>query len=200
MRQFFGARRTGPLAVVIVILAVLAPLGSVWLLGPAQPGNLNFPFVLAVPAILAALVGALSGTPAWMLDRGASRRLWAFRILSLAIPVVLIVCGSLIDTLGEGSEFGPIAGLRNSLGFLGLSLIAAVLLGPKLSWTVPLLWIGVPPFFFFDRSADPVGIFTFYAQPASQSNSLIFAVAVFIVGFIAVVAYAPRDRWFLNQG
>lgn len=194
MRLFLASRRVIAITIAIVVVSALGAVSQGLKMGPiGRSGDLRFPAVLAVPAVIAALVAAVCGSPAPVREAAAAKRIRRFRMLSLGIGVA-VASSSIAATIPPLGAFGLAAAERNFAGFLGIALIGAFAVGPRLAWLPVLVAIGLPPFFFANRADDPVGILTFYARPASTASSALYAVALLVVGIIVVGVRTPRDR------
>ncbi len=186
---FLKSRRTLPYLAVAAVVFVTAFLAREWIVRPHEFGTLTFPLAMVAPAFYGLAIGALSGSPTPELDRGATRNLVRARGAQLAF--FLVVAGIFVGALATSPINGQsiLSAERNLLGFTGITLVCAAIVGPKLSWFIPLAWITLPPFYFVNREDDPVGIATFYAQADDQLSSLIFCLIVAGVGLALAVGF-----------
>jgi hypothetical protein len=117
--------------------------------------------------------------------------------------LVLALCGAAIGflALGAAVAFDPKTGTglvggvlpvaRNLLGFTGVALLCALVVGGLLSWVGPLAFVGVCQCAAIAGYSEPI---TWAARPPADRGGWIAAMVVFAVGLAAFTIRGPRIR------
>lgn len=142
------------------------------------------PTMLFVAPAAGSIVGASAFSPFADVERTVSRPLYAFRAGHLG---GLIFCAGLLFTgvlltfdLGDAwPEYPLLAFQRNLVGYTGLGLIGARLIGARSSWILP-----------FAAIASPLPWSTWSGIDAF---SWIIALSLFVTGFGVACLYGARD-------
>lgn len=151
-----------------------------------SPGDWSLiPMMLFVAPAAGSTVGASAFSPFADVERTVSCSLYAFRAGHLG---GLIFCASILftgvlltfDLAGAWPEYPVLAFLRNLLGYTGLGLLGARLLGARSSWILPFAAIASPL---------PWSIWS-----GTDAFSWIIALCLFLTGFGVACLYGARDQ------
>jgi len=97
------------------------------------------PWVVLLPLLSAAAIGISLRSAAPEIDSTGYRRLGLWR----AAQVGLLSATALVSVVAVTSQLegsiGQLAGVRNFIGFLGLSLLSGCLLGGRMAWLFPVV-------------------------------------------------------------
>lgn len=142
------------------------------------------PMMLFVAPAAGSIVGASAFSPFADVERTVSCPLYAFRAGHLG---ALIFCAGLLftgvlltfDLAGAWPEYPLLAFLRNLLGYTGLGLIGARLVGARSSWILPFAAIASPV---------PWSIWS-----GTDAFSWVIALSLFLTGFCVACLCGARD-------
>lgn len=184
---FLRSRQTGPISIALAAVAIAAGLG----LAASNSDDLNRFLRMVVPLAVAVVIGAGAGSPFGEAERSASRPLPPVRFGHL---VLLLATGAALLALANVAPADGDLGilLRNSAGFVGLSLIGARLLGSGTFWMVPLAYAGAVLADFLvkpDRDAS----WRWPLQSADDGTSVLITVVLLVAGVAAVAWFGSRD-------
>jgi hypothetical protein len=176
--------------------------------GVVQSAGLNFHWfttddaAVQVPMLLeacaAAIIVVTSHSPFGEPERATGR--W---LPFLRLGVVLALCGAAIGLIAAGAAVGydpktgvyladgilPVA--RNILGFTGVGLLFALVVGGLLAWVGPLVYLAICQFALIARYTEP---YTWASRPPADRGGWISAMVVFAVGLAAFTIRGPRIR------
>ncbi|CAM5377425.1 hypothetical protein STANM337S_01688 [Streptomyces tanashiensis] len=163
--------------------AVAAAWAAHWLVSlPAFDHTARLPVVVFGPLLAAAAIGTGLHTPSDELDRTAVRAWWPRRLAHLLGATVLAVALLALAVPGHAEAFGAPAAVRNTLGLAGVAAAGAALIGARLSWLPPVLFVGGV---YLAAPGEPGGAADWWAwvmQPGPQGGSWTVAVAAFTAG------------------
>lgn len=169
---FLRGRRAGYAVATILLVAMAAGLA----LGLSDARTLTTLIVTMAPGAVAAIVGLSTATPFGELEQTASERLAMLRLGHLG---ALIICGALAFAAVYGGAMAAeswLVAVRNMLGYTGLALIAARLLGPTHSWLAPVL-CGV-----LVIAIRGEGLWAWSLEPAGDTWAALVAGGLLVVG------------------
>lgn len=192
--RFMATRRALAVLVTVAVLGLGVAIYGAVIIRPGVDSKMAIPLGLIVPIVPAFLISASAGSPASAQERGASRRLWLYRLMATGVLVgagMAMLCAGY--AAGSHGHYGVISVGRNFLGFTGLSLIGAAVVGTRLSWIVPLTWLMIASFAFPSAQADSSGAWTFFAQPDASPGALTFCALCAACG-IAIGAAKDLSR------
>jgi hypothetical protein len=140
-----------------------------------------------LPLLPAVVIGAGARSPFGDIERCASRPLGPIRLghlLALAVIAALVLLGaSAIVNGGIEREL-----VRNLAGYLGISLLAAWLLGTGVSWAAPLAYATI------GLILRPDNALAWPARYPLDTRSLTIALSLLALGLLAVTLRGTRDR------
>lgn len=142
------------------------------------------PVMLFVAPAAGSIVGASAFSPFADVERTVSRPLYAFRaghLGGLTLCAGVLFTGVLLtfDLGGAWTEYPLLAFFRNLLGYTGLGLLGAHLLGARSSWILP-----------FAAIASPIPWSTW---SGTDAFSWVIALILFLTGFGVACLYGARD-------
>ncbi|WP_353942599.1 hypothetical protein ABII15_13720 [Streptomyces sp. HUAS MG91] len=159
--------------------------------GPYQ----RVPLLALAPLLASAVIGVSTHQYARELDRTAVRRWWPLRLAHLFALTGLAAAVLALALPGHVHEFGAAAMVRNTLGATGITAVAAVLIGARLSWLPTLLYVGVAHLSYSHPKLHGATVLTWSMQPGPQRGAWAVALAVFAVGAALYACVGPRrDR------
>lgn len=190
---FARARHTGAVAAGLFLLGAVEYLfgsASLHLLG--QNATLSVPWAILTPVAAAATIGVTTRSAATDLEATADRSLPALRVTHLT---ALIALGLVTTDVGSSTLAGDLSGpaaVRNFIGFTGLALISAVLLGASLAWPLPLalaiaaVSVGAP-------AGNPPRAWAWPIHSNDDATPFATALALFVLGAIALAVLGTRE-------
>jgi hypothetical protein len=143
--------------------------------------------LVILPLLPSVVIGAGARSPFGDIERCASRPVGPIRLghlLALALVAALVLLGaSVIVSGGIEREL-----VRNLAGYLGISLLAAWLLGTGISWALPLAYATL------GFTLQPENALAWPARYPLDAHSLIVALSLLALGLLAVTLRGTRDR------
>jgi len=181
-----------PTAVLVVIGLCLAGAGAgQWL--AARPtlddATARLPVTVALAVAAAVVLAGTLHSPADEIERTAPRpwqRWRASHATTLAMIGTVLVWPVL-----PVAVHGQAALLRNTAGLLGLALIAAVVVGPRPAWVLPLGYAAAVYLFEGLRDSPDRSVFAFLLQPGASRSALVAALLLLALG---IGSWAKADR------
>lgn len=181
-----------PVAVLVVAaVSLLAARTAAYLVGLPQ-----FDGMARLPAAVAAALGAAvilattlhSPTPELEATCPSPWRAWQG-----AHALVLLVTGvALLAPALPATTYGMGVLLRDLVGLLGLALLAALVVGPRLAWTLPCAYSATV---YLSAGAGDTGlrsVWAFQQQPAGSTAAWLTAVILGAAGLLAWTALGPH--------
>ncbi|MES4904841.1 MULTISPECIES: hypothetical protein [unclassified Streptomyces] len=178
--------RSRALPMTIAVLIAAAP-ATAWLadwtvahsdLGPRA----RLPVVVLAPMLVSAAIGASLYTHSEELDRTAVRPWWPRRACQLLLLTAVAAALLGLAVPGEARGYGAYAMTRNVLGAVGVSALAAALIGARLSWLPMLVHTGAVYFTAPAEEGGPGAVWAWSVQPGPQPAAWWTAVALFAAG------------------
>jgi len=168
-----------------VALAALEP----WLVAQPRYGEMVRLPLSFFGAMSAAI--ALSGTlysPMHQMEASAPQpwRAWRATHGVLALTVAAAIMGPALPTAAWGAH----CLLRGLTGLFGLALIAAVILGPRLAWSLPCVYGAAAYLTGGVSSTGARAVWGFLTQPTTSMASDVTAASLFSLGLLA---WSRRD-------
>jgi hypothetical protein len=143
--------------------------------------------MVVIPLLPAVVIGAGARSPFGDIERCASRPMGPIRLghlLALALVAALVLLGA--STIINGGIEREL--VRNLAGYLGLSLLAAWLLGTGISWALPLAYATLA---FILLPENPLA---WPARYPLDARSLAVAASLLALGLLAVTLRGSRDK------
>ncbi|GKQ35493.1 hypothetical protein [Streptomyces sp. A012304] len=163
-------------------------------LGVSPDPSRRVPVVVLAPLLAAAVIGGSLHSPSEELDRTAVRRWWPWRLAQLLAPTAVAAALLSLAVLGDPTGFGPAAMVRNTLGWAGVTAVAAVTLGARLSW-LPAFAYGCAVCAASDGvRGRAVTVWAWPAQPGHATGAWLVAGAVFALGTALYTAHGARPE------
>jgi hypothetical protein len=195
LRLLYARSRGTPRAgLALVGLCVAGAWAGRWLVArPAlEPDTARLPVTVALALAVAVVVSGTLHSAADDLERTTPRN-WAAWRAGHAAAAALVAVVAVLPVL-PAAVHGQQALLRNTIGLLGLALLTAAALGPRLCWTVPL---GYTATVYLAGSPDPGAgrpVWAFLLQPAPSALALLTALSLLVAGSAAWAAHARHRR------
>lgn len=185
------ARRTTSAILIIIMLGLLE-----WILGSASvklshDNSLSVPWAVIIPIAAATVVGTASRSAVTQLELGTTRSLHTLRAAHLALILAVTIAATALGSAGLAGDISAPAAIRNLLGFTGLALLAAALLGANLAWTAPVA-LGLAALTAGAAGGKPYA----WAWPIHYNNdsaAALTAAFLFILGALALVYRGARE-------
>ncbi|MYW65764.1 hypothetical protein GTY65_17130 [Streptomyces sp. SID8379] len=140
------------------------------------------PLLSLAPLFASAVIGVSTHQYARELDRTAVRRWWPLRLAHLVALTAVAATVLALALPGHVQEFGAAAMVRNTLGATGLTAVAAVVLGARLSWLPTLLYIGAVYLSYSNPHLHGATMLTWSMQSGPQREAWAVALTAFVVG------------------
>ncbi|WP_369146485.1 hypothetical protein [Streptomyces sp. R44] len=183
LRLYARSRALPGALAVLVGTAVAAGWAARWLVSlPGADPSVRLPVVALGPLLAAAVIGTGLYAPSDELDRTAVRAWWPRRLTHLLAATALAGVLLALAVPGHQEEFGAPAAVRNTLGLVGVAAGAAALVGARLSWLPPALYLCAVA---LAAPAEPGGTAAWWAwamQPGPERGAWTVAVAAFTAG------------------
>ncbi|MFE9661027.1 hypothetical protein [Streptomyces sp. NPDC005955] len=170
---------------------VLIALGVRW---ADRQLDVRTALALLAPLAAASVVGTSLHGYADGLDRTAARAWWPRRLAHVTLLSAVAALLLAVAVHGPPQEYGTAVLARNTLGTAGVATLSAVLLGARLSWLPPLVWLcGLHLVARSDggRVWDAV---TWPVSQAERGGAWVAAVALFLVGVAVYARWGVRAR------
>lgn len=194
---YLRARLLGHALLCLTATSAVGAVGTRWMLTAPVIGENNasalVPAMLFLPLASAAVVGVSTQSPFRELERTAPRSTGVLRFAHLGGP--LLFAAVTLCALGAGWDHpqSELTLLRNLCGFVGLALLAAPVLGSRLSWVVPFCFGALALL----RGALAPGEFAWWAwplRPGGDEISMFLAALLLVTGLVSVCSYGGFER------
>lgn len=194
MRAHASAHTCAALLAAMTVVAAFATAAAIWLTRRPNASEADLTVVAALaPMALAAFVGLAVRYPLGELTVTAARPCLRWVLLVVA-GLALIGAALAALPLGVGgvsSSYGPLTGLRNFAGFLGLALVGAVTVGAPRSWSVPMSY-GLFAFFVAHTHGGEPPLWAWLSRPIPDPAAALVALGLLTLGMLAVLAFGLR--------
>ncbi|WP_399090466.1 hypothetical protein ACGH2B_18240 [Streptomyces sp. BBFR2] len=174
----------------VTALALSAVLGGIWGAFPlvlpsfTEDSGKQTTLIELLPLLTGAAVALSCRSDLSAFEDAAPReeaRLQRWHLLSATVIAALVQYVSFSWGAGDLAQ----TGLRNYLGFLGVSLIAATLIGYEKFWVAPLV-IAFPAFFIGSTSGTfPSVLWSWPTLPATNTTSWLVAACWLVCGAVS---------------
>lgn len=189
---FFSSRRWAATAAALLVVQVVGWLISGQHLQLHEDSAFAIPWIALLPVVSASLIGVSVGSTQQELERLASRNLAAPRLLHVVSLVAVMSAGAWLLGQHVHGPFGSLAALRNGLGFVGLTLVTAVVVGSRFSWVPTTAWVCVAMTVGTSDGADSV--VTWPCSPDSAPRAMTAALVLFVTGLVLVTTRHTREE------
>ena len=181
---YLRSRRSGYAFAGIICVALLAhALGRAILTQPVVVVEYLAPVVIFAALLVACLVAAGAGSPFGEAEKALSFPLPALRFAHLG---ALLACGAalflFVGLAWERSFVVPLL-LRGLLGLSGTAFLAALVLGSRLSWMLPVGYVTLIPLVGEGSGENRWAWWAWVDQPADDPLAWTLATTLFVAGF-----------------
>ncbi|MFF8974123.1 hypothetical protein [Streptomyces sp. NPDC014995] len=190
----FARSRTLPATVAALAGTVAFAVWAAGRLDAHLDPHQRVPIVALAPLLAAAVIGASLHTPTDELDRTAVRPWWPRRLAQLLGLTASAAALLPLAVLGNALAFGPPAMIRNTLGCVGVTAAAAVLLGARLSWLPAFGYVGAAYLASGGVRGRAVTVWAWPMQPGPQTGAWLVAAAAFALGTALYVVRGARPE------
>ncbi|MER5475074.1 hypothetical protein [Streptomyces sp. NPDC002685] len=174
-----------------------AALLTVWVAGRPDAyldPYLRVPLVALAPLLASAVIGVSLHTYTRDLDDTAVRPWWPRRLAHLLVLSALAAALLALAVPGQSQVFGAAAMVRNTLGAVGLTATAAVLLGARLSWMPTTLYFGAVYLSASSPRVSNATVLAWFMQPGPQRAAWAAGLALFVIGTALCAARGARPE------
>ncbi|WP_329409961.1 hypothetical protein OG802_12255 [Streptomyces sp. NBC_00704] len=189
--------RSRALPVTLALLAVTCAfaVGAAHRAGQAHPAaGWSAQVVALAPLSAAALIGASLYAPSDELDRTAVRPWWLRRLVHLLALSALACVPPALAVPGDGPALVAAVSLRNLLGCVGVTAVAAVVVGARLSWLPAFCYLGAVHLASRGVHGWGVTVWAWPTRPGQEAGAWLAAGAVFVVGTALHVIRGSRPE------
>lgn len=172
------------LVLTILALATSTYTGALIFAGVAVEDWALIPTMIAVAPAVGSVVGVSTHSPFGDVERTVARPIYTLRAehlggLILCAVLLFTAVLSAFDLRDAFPEYPLLAFPRNVLGYAGIALIGARLMGARISWLLPFVAIAAP--------------FPWTLWSGTDTFSWLIALSLFAIGFIVVCLRGARD-------
>lgn len=172
-------------SLVVLMLCGAGVLAGHWLVTrpSLDPTTASIPVTVALAVAVAVVLAGTLHSPADEVERTTPRPWHAWRAGHGAAAAV--VATLLVTPVLPAAAYGQQALLRNTAGLLGLGLLAAVAVGPRLAWTLPLGYAATAYLAAGTAPGDGREVWALIMQPGDSGTALIVALLLLAAGTAA---------------
>ncbi|MFD9466340.1 hypothetical protein [Streptomyces sp. NPDC060027] len=152
------------------------------------------PLVALAPLLASAVIGVSLHTYTSDLDATAVRPWWPRRLAHLLVLSCLGAALLALAVPGHSQVFGAAAMVRNTLGAVGVTATAAVLLGARLSWMPTTLYFGAVYLSASSPRVNNATVLAWFMQPGPQRAAWATGLALFVIGTALCAARGARPE------
>ncbi|AYY13900.1 hypothetical protein EF847_15540 [Actinobacteria bacterium YIM 96077] len=178
----------------VAAVALVAWWAAGWLVNLEWTGGADarVPVVVGAPLLGSVLVSAGLEGKDEEFERSLAVRWPVFRSIHVAGAALAIGAPLAVTGLWEPRVYGAFELVRNTLGFLGLVTLAAVVVGARLAWFLPFGFAGVIYIATPQPLTEATAWWTWPVQQWSSGVAAWTAAALFVVGTLAYVVLGSR--------
>lgn len=192
----YARSRALPLtAAALTAAAAVSAWCADWLTSRPEFGaQARLPVVVLAPLLASAAIGASLYTHSEELDRTAVRPWWPRRLCQLLLLTALAAALLAAGVRGHPEQFGVPAMVRNTMAATGVTALAAVLIGARLSWLPVLAHTSAV---YLTAGRDPGGwraVWAWSVQPGPERAAWWTAGVVFAVGGVVYALRGARPE------
>lgn len=180
---FLRSRRAGYALAALGCVALLAwAAGWLVLYRPAATVEYLSPVVVFAALLAACVVGVGAGSPFGETEKAVAFPLPALRFVHLAGLLVCVAGAFLVVSLAWDRPVAAAMLVRGLLGLSGMAFLAALTLGGRLSWTLPVLFVAIIPFVGDGSGESRWAWWAWVDQPAGDPVSWLLAAVLLVCG------------------
>lgn len=157
---------------------------------PGRPAPVVVPLLL----LAAALIGASLYAPCDELDRTAVRPWWPRRLVHLLALSALACAPFALVAPGDGPVALAAVSLRTLLGCVGVTAVAGVLVGARLSWLPAVCCVGAVHLASSGGRGWAATVWAWPTRPGQEAGAWLAAGAVFVLGAALHAIRGPRPE------
>ncbi|WP_234021035.1 hypothetical protein [Streptomyces sp. 142MFCol3.1] len=152
------------------------------------------PLISLAPLLTSSAIGVSLHTYTRDLDETAVRPWWPRRLAHLLVLTALAAALLALAVPGHSQEFGAAAMIRNTLGAVGITAAAAVLIDARLSWMPPTLYFGAVYLSASSPRVSNATVLAWSMQPGPQRGAWVVGLALFVIGTALYAARGARPE------
>ncbi|MEW2130105.1 hypothetical protein [Streptomyces sp. NPDC005435] len=190
--RLYARSRSLPVTVAALVATTVFAVWAAGLIDAYLDPYRRVPLVALAPLLASAVIGTSLHTPSDELDRTAVRPWWPRRLVWLGSLTALAALLLTVTVLGHTQTFGPPAVIRNVLGCTGLTALAAVFLGARLSWLPAFAYVSAVYLASSGARGRGVALWAWPVQPGPQPAAWAAALTAFVAGTVLYTVYGPR--------
>ncbi|MEU1194612.1 hypothetical protein ABZ446_00085 [Streptomyces sp. NPDC005813] len=152
------------------------------------------PLISLAPMLTASAIGVSLHTYMRDLDDTAVRPWWPRRLAHLLVLTVPAAALLALAVPGHSQEFGAAAMVRNTLGAVGVTAAAAVVIGARLSWMSPTLYFSAVYLSATSPRVNKTTVLSWSMQPGPQRGAWAVGLALFVIGTALYAARGARPE------
>ena len=190
VRLHLTSRRVPSALAVLAACALVLQAALRWHWGSQGGSGVQQLVPLVIESTAAMVVTATITSPFGESERTGGRWLPLLRlgtVTTLGATAIAILLSGSADTLLGGGLLGV---LRNVVGFVGIGLLCAAVLGGPLAWVGPLAYLALAEYALTENWTSP---WTWPARPSHDLGAWLCAAAVCVAGLIVVTVRGARD-------
>lgn len=135
---FLRARRSYAALLLLAGLALIErQLGAASIL-ISRGFDISLPWVVIMPMVSGAIVGVSVRSGGQQIEAGAVRSMPVLRLGHLGMLATFTAAATWWGSTPLTGDYTGLSSSRNALGFVGLGLLGAVVLGAELAWLLPM--------------------------------------------------------------
>ncbi|PBC63626.1 hypothetical protein BKI49_12655 [Streptomyces sp. Tue6028] len=180
-----------------VAALVCAALLTLWVAGRPDAyldPYRRMPLISLAPLLTSSAIGVSLHTYTRDLDDTAVRPWWPRRLAHLLVLAALAAALSALAVPGLSQEFGAAAMVRNTLGAVGITAAAAVLLGARLSWMPTTLYFSAVYLSGASSRVSNATVLAWSLQPGPQRGAWAVGLGLFVLGTALCAARGVRPE------
>ena len=180
--------RRGPAAVLALAICAGALRAVLhWHLTPVGATAQQVPMIIEAGA--AVVIAVTTHSPFGEAERATGRRLPLLRLGTMLALTGIAISALQLGVTGASLPGGVLTLARNVSGITGIGLLASLVTGGLLAWTVPLAYLGFAEYALINAWRSP---WTWPVRPPADRGAWICAALVFAIGLAAVTFRGAR--------
>lgn len=181
----YARSRSTPAAGMVLLALCGGTWAGRWLVErpSLEPATARLPVTVALALAAAVVLAGTLHSAADDIERTTPRRWAGWRAgHAAAVPLVAVVA---VAPVLPAAAYGQQALIRNTIGLLGLALLTAAALGPRLAWTLPLGYTATVYVAGGTGTGAGRPTWAFVVQPDTSPLALPTALCLLAVGLVA---------------
>ena len=187
IRLFARSRQVGPAGAGLASICLCTWLWGKWL--GIDDGALLAVLIIS-PLSAGAVLGGVTDSPFGEVEQIASRSLVGLRTIHVSGLLAFVAAGLVAATWSWDMNGASELALRNLAAFTGLSLLAALVVGGRLAWIVPVVY-GLGSYALIDTGS--IASWLLPSTPAGTYRATATAIAVLLAGITLIALRGAHD-------